>query len=153
MIRKINSRFSFVGSFFITDSRELVFQILNTGKRLYGDIRIFVHSSKYTGPTKSGITLTKETLNDLVAGLSSSMEQIKYLKKQCTLHKIQTEKPDRSILVSLVESTIDNNQFCIDIREYVKSVNFQGFTKNGIRISIDDVENFIENCLMLIEKM
>ncbi|MEM1875006.1 MAG: hypothetical protein QXP51_05390 [Candidatus Hadarchaeales archaeon] len=138
-----------VTSFFINDYTELVFSLSQLGNYLFADIRQFVHTEKYIGPTPKGLSINKHTLVEIVRILKAEGLNIKRANQPTQIATIPYKK-NNLIIISLKDSTIDNNPVCVDIREFVRSHRYNGFTKKGFRISINQLDEFIECCETLL---
>ncbi len=138
-----------VHSFFINDYCELVFQKVDIGQNIYGDVRQFVHSEKYTGPTQKGLLVDKFTLEKIIDALVNNKNKILNATAEENIETLKY-KNNSLIIISLRESTLDNNPVCVDIREYLKSAKYEGFTKRGFRFSKDQIDEFVEGCIRLI---
>jgi hypothetical protein len=141
-----------VHSFFVTDVIELAFQVSEFRGIYYGDVRQYVHSSRYMGPTKHGLTFSLLQLEQFISAIENNRRILLDSKVEEQIEKIPYKK-DSSIVISLVESNLDNNPVCLDIREYLQSHAYTGFTPKGIRIPINLLEAFIEGCRLLKEKI
>jgi len=143
---------SLIYSFFISDYCELIFQKTRIGNSSFGNIRRFIHSHKYTGPTVKGLLLKKSLLIEIVRNLKNSKDQIKNTKEEKELARFPYKR-NTFITISLKESTLDDNPVCLDLREFIITPKYTGFTKKGIRFSIDQLDEFIKGCELLISKM
>ncbi len=118
-----------VGSLTLSDKAEVLFYLdIYQGKK-FANIRKFIRSEKYTGPTKSGVKLNKdvfkkvqEALQDVPSSLSEAEE------KELALISV-------SRIVSIrVSISYYQGKYGIDIREYYKTPNYKGPGKTGVRI-------------------
>jgi len=139
-------------SFFISDYCELIFQKTEIGGNLYADIRLFLHSTKYTGPTPKGLILKKSLLEELIKVLKHDKIRIIKSDEEGEISRL-SYKNGSLVVISLRESTVDNNPVCIDIREYIISPKYEGFTKKGVRFSVDQLDEFIKGCEMLVNAL
>ena len=55
-----------IGTIKLTDSSEILFYVDTYQGNQYANIRKFIRSKKYTGPTKSGVMLKKDDLQSLI---------------------------------------------------------------------------------------
>lgn len=137
-----------VHSFFVSDNVELVFQVSEFGGKSYGDIRQFYHSVRYTGPTKHGLFLNRPQIDELRTIFLQNRELILDAKVEELVGKYPY-KGDSQVVVSLVESTLDNNPVCIDVREYMESKVYTGFTKKGFRLPLSLIDSMLEGIIIL----
>jgi hypothetical protein len=143
---------SLIYSFFISDYCELVFQKTQVGGTSFGNIRQFIHSRKYTGPTTKGLLLKKSLLIDIVKNLKNKEDHIKRAREEKEVARLPYKK-NNFIIISLRESTVDDNPVCLDLREFIMTPKYTGFTKKGIRFSINQLDEFIKGCELLISKI
>jgi len=136
-------------SFFVSDYTELIFQKTEIGDNSFGDIRLFLHSTKYTGPTQKGLIIKKSLLEELIKVLKKEKFRIIKSDEEREISRL-SYKNGSLVVISLRESTVDNNPVCIDIREYIISPRYEGFTKKGVRFSADQLDEFIKGCEMLV---
>jgi len=146
------SSFRFVDSLIINDACELHFDIFEKNGALFASIRKYVHSKKYTGPTKNGITVRKKVLKEIINIIEQNRFRIISSKEEVELGHVE-KNSITNIVISLRESTVDNNPLCLDIREYKNSSYYKGPTKKGFRISIDQVNDFVKCCYHILEKL
>ena len=134
-----------INSIIINDTTELTFSVWEIESRKYGGIRKYVHTNKYSGPTPSGIVFSKKHIEDLIKTLKDNREKIQTQRNELEVEKIE-KSYNKFIIISLKESTLDNNPVCIDVREHVKYPSYEGPTKKGFRFTIDQMDEFISNC-------
>jgi len=140
----------FVNSIIINDTIEIVFSLWEVGTNKLGDIRKHVHTQKYIGPTRGGITISYDLLRKLIEILREKRVEIQRGKKVEELSRIR-KNPSSYLVVSLVESTLDDHPVCVDIREYIETNNYNGPTKKGFRFPVSLFSEFLEGCEQLVE--
>ena len=138
-----------INSIIINDTTELTFYVWEIESRKFGGIRKYVHTTKYSGLTPSGIIFSKKQIEDLLKTLRENREKIETQRNEVEVEKIE-KSHNKFIIISLKESTLDNNPVCIDVREHVKFPNYEGPTKKGFRFTVDQIDEFISNCEDLI---
>lgn len=143
---------SLIHSFIVSDTVELAFLISWLNGKLYGDIRQYCHSSRYTGPTKHGLFLRRSQLGEILEIFIQNKDLILDAKAEERIGIIPY-KNTSSAIISLVESTLDDNPVCIDVREYVESPKYTGFTKKGFRLPVNLIDELIEGLRLIIEHM
>ncbi|MFC2168810.1 hypothetical protein ACFLRW_07480 [Acidobacteriota bacterium] len=139
-----------VNSIIINDNTELVFSIWEVDDKKFAGIRKYIHTKKYTGPTRSGITFSKNNLEKIMSFFKEESQNIPNQRVEAEISKIEKSQ-NSHIVISLRESTLDNHPVCIDMREYVKSPSYEGPTKKGFRFSVHQLEEFVLNCEDLIK--
>jgi hypothetical protein len=138
----------------LDDTSELLFYVWEINGMRYGGIRRFVYSDAAEGPipTKSGITLSKESLRQLLEALQANEifdDALQIEGEIARLRKNQTT----DVVVSLVESSVDDNPYCLDIREHVTRGSYIGPTRRGFRVSLEQIPRLIDGLERLCEAM
>lgn len=112
----------------------------------YANIRAFVFSKGYSGPTSRGIKLTQEELIEIVNNCRSiSQDQFKPIEKViCEFKRTKNRNTEISVRINLFEG-----KYGLDIREIYFNTNGELRYGKGIRIKIEYVKNAIE----LMEQM
>lgn len=120
-----------VGEIMLQGSSKLVFSVNEWRGRQFASVRKFVATQKYQGPTKSGITLNKNLLHELI-GILTQLENTLPHKDGQQFKRIT--KSDTEYIKIEILPTEDEGEFpAVDIREFVDSPNYQGPTKRGVR--------------------
>ncbi|MBI4676078.1 MAG: hypothetical protein HY748_00665 [Elusimicrobia bacterium] len=118
-----------IGSVPLTDDSELKFYIDEYRGHRYGSIRTFVRRKNYTGPTKAGVTLNQTLLDGVIEALSKLPESPDTLRDQ-ELSRL----PKKAGVTLVVRITIYRDTTGIDLREWVQDINYEGWSKKGVRI-------------------
>jgi len=117
------------GTIDLTESTELIF-FIDTYKGIeFANIRKFIKSIRYAGPTKKGIKLNKNVLKLVVDALKKISQDITTIEEQ-EIVKIPVYK-GKFINVNI---NLYNGDYWIDIRVYYETELYKGPSKNGIRI-------------------
>jgi hypothetical protein len=143
---------SLIHSFFVSDTVELAFQVSEFNGKRYGDIRQFYHSVRYTGPTKHGLFLDRSQIDELQVLFLQNKDIILDAKVEERIGQLPYKK-NSHVIVSLVESSLDNNAVCIDVREYIESEAYTGYTKKGFRLPLNLIDDMLEGIRLLIEHL
>jgi len=104
------------------------------------DIRKFVDSADYQGPTKQGVRIHGNALRKLVETLQIIAEKPDVLTQEIQLAKI-AKNFDSDIVVQVVEYQGVKR---LDVREQVNTKKGVIFTTKGISIPIDFAGSFLE---------
>lgn len=118
-----------IGSVPLTDDSELKFYIDEYRGHRYGSIRTFVRRKNYTGPTKAGVTLNSALLDGVIEALAKLPEGPEALKDM-ELARL----PKKAGVTLVVRITIYRDTTGIDLREWVEDINYEGWSKKGVRI-------------------
>ena len=129
------------GTIRISESAEILFYVDSFKGKQYANIRKFVRSRKYTGPTKSGVKLSKEELQAISDSLQNLSAEIQDVEESvlCESHKYI----GKFIRVSI---HYFNGTFGIDIREFFDTTKYKGPSKAGVRIPYSYLED-TRSCL------
>lgn len=133
-----------IGTISLSETSEIIFYIDNYREKQFANIRKFIKSKKYTGPTKSGIKLNKNELRVIPEALKNLSPEIATLE-EIELCKIPIYK-GKSIVVNIKSFM---GRYGIDIREYLETEKYIGPSKKGIRIPFD----YLNNAVLYLEDM
>lgn len=140
-----------LGTIDLSRSSRLVFSVRSWKGKTYANIRKFVDTAKYKGFTKSGLALSPEVLVELIAVLQ---------RLQGYTPKAQQEEFARvtkhgfaDIVIALVVPDDLKSLPSIDIREFVNSPEYTGFTKKGVRFPLDKLGEVISLLQLQAEKL
>ncbi|AEB08775.1 hypothetical protein Desac_0901 [Desulfobacca acetoxidans DSM 11109] len=122
-----------LGTIILAVSSELVFSIGSYKGKHYAKIRKFVKTGKYSGPTKAGLSFTGHTLVALIKILQQLQASLPGVQEQEIARLPKTG--DREIVVLIMPPDDVQSLPNIDIREYIESANFTGFSKKGVRFN------------------
>jgi len=140
-----------IGFVEITATTRIVFAVGSWKGQSRGSIRKFVASEKYTGPTKSGMSLDGTTVVDLLAALRLLQSMIPTKDKD--QHISVGKSSDWEIRVTVVPPDEENNLPSIDIREFVETSRYTGPTKAGIRFAWDKLKQFSQLLEVLVQQL
>jgi len=131
----------------LNDYSKLVFYVWKKKGRMYAEMRKYLFTKSYAGPTKSGLVLRLEclvSLIDVLNDLATLIEEKKNIDdgRVGIVEKSKTKR----IVVSLVESS----KF-LDIREHVSFGTYKGPTRKGVRVLLDHLPVMIDNLKRLAD--
>lgn len=113
------------------ESTKLIFSINEWRGRSFASVRKFVSTQKYNGPTKSGFSIDKQLLREIISVLSN-LERALPAKMEKEIKRIPKSSTD-CIRIATLPSEDGETLPAVDVREYVDSPRYQGPTKHGIR--------------------
>ncbi len=137
-----------IGTISLTESSEIIFYIDSYRGKQFANIRKFVKSKKYTGPSKSGIKLNKTELQKIYESLRNLSVQTDDLQES-EICKIPVHK-GKSIRVGI---NFFNGSYGLDIREYLETKKYSGPSRKGVRIPVDCFEDIILHLEDLLRKI
>jgi len=112
-----------------TEGSEIRFSIDEYRGHRYGSIRKYLKRDSYTGPTRSGITMSPS----IVAGMLAAMEKLPAGQTKPAESELG-RYAKRPGLVVVVRITVYRDSVGIDLREWQDDVSYKGWTKRGIRL-------------------
>lgn len=140
-----------IGTIPLDENRELYFLISSfRGKRL-AHIREFLKTARYTGYTKRGIAFNITTLESIINVLNG------FPSTQNVNHEQEIGKISKNNVATIIVRLIEQKKtYYLDIREYIETESYEGWTKKGVRIPLkayDETKVFMYSLLDgLIEK-
>ena len=137
-----------VGKIELNDSSQCVFYVEEFRGRKFGSIRKFVDSEAYSGPTKSGVVLNPEGIDELVA-LLGGLAKLSGKLEDKEVGKVQVQD-GKFIAVTI---TTYREEQGLDIREYVDTDEYSGPTKKGIRLPVGAIKDSIGYLKTMKEKL
>jgi hypothetical protein len=120
-----------VGTVTIGESSTLVFSVSHWQGRWLANVRKFVASQKYKGPTKSGFILSKKVVRELVTALAELDRTIP--SQEEGEFKTIAKNEREYIRIATVPDKESGGLPWVDVREYVHAPSYHGPTKRGIR--------------------
>lgn len=113
------------------ESTKLIFSANEWRGHHYAGVRKFVSTQKYDGPTKSGLSIEKQLLREIIIALSS-LERSLPAKIEQEIKRIPKNSTE-CIRIATLPSEDGETLPAVDVREYVDSPKYQGPTKRGFR--------------------
>ena len=126
-----------LGTIPLSQSSEIVFSVTAYKGVYYANIRKFVETDRYSGPTKSGITLRYDTLNSLIELLAKFLQSMPELPDE-EIGRI-SKSQSSTLIVRLIYPEGNDAVCSIDIREHITRDTYEGWSKKGIRIKLDQL--------------
>lgn len=132
------------------DNKKLIFSIESLRGTDYASVRVWTHAETFSGPTPSGFILDKEKATKLVNILEDvTKKDIEQTKKNKLLNKILLSN-SKSLYISL---QYFKNKPKLDIREYISSGKFDGYTRRGVSIYAENFQAFIKEFNKLVSRL
>lgn len=119
----------------LSDSSELKFYVDEYKGYKYGSVRTFLKGEKYSGPTKSGVTLNGALLDGVIEALSKLPKEPDALED-----KELARFPKKMGIELVVRITIYKDSTGIDLREWVEDQAYKGWSKKGVRIPYKELD-------------
>src|SRR5262249_11997659 len=120
-----------VGNLSLSASSKLVFRVSLWRGSCFANVRKFVTTQKYEGPTRSGLFLGKILLRELIAALTR-LEKTIPTQEQNEVKRIP-KSDSEYIKITTLPAEDEEGLPAVDIREFVDRPTYQGPTKRGIR--------------------
>jgi hypothetical protein len=130
-----------VASFEVTKTSEVIIYYDYYSGKEWANIRKFLKSKKYTGPTGDGIKFEPELLPNVISALEDAEGQFDSLSDQEFLRAPKNKSRDLVIHASMYKGSVG-----IDFREWFKSKEGGGWAPQGIRVRAEYLPELIE-CL------
>lgn len=131
-----------IGRIILGSSAELVFSIYTRSGQSYASVRKFQTTGRYTGPTKSGIMLRLDCLEEVMSELKRFRKKISQFREG-EVGRVKKSR-DSEMVIQVVESSSGSGVYRLDIREHIDSDTYQGWTKKGIRFDFDKLDKVLE---------
>lgn len=125
----------------IDDEFEVCFTAYSLGKRRLGSARIFRNSSKYAGPTKSGIDLPRDQVDALIPVLRRLSADLEagLCAPPCEYAALDGGRSAKWVVQVLAREMHPDMQL-LDVRKFVSSDGYTGPTRKGIRLAVDHID-------------
>jgi hypothetical protein len=138
-----------IGSIQMSPSSELVFYLWRYRNEYYGVIRKFLKVKGYEGPTKSGVTLKLAHIRPLV----DKLQELVCMYPKISYGKVwEIERRKTTKLAIQIIKDKESEDF-LDIREYIISNNYEGWSKKGIRIRFNQIPEVLSLLRDMAERL
>lgn len=131
-----------------TEGSEIRFSIDEYRGHKYASIRKYLKRDSYNGPTRSGITMSREIVVGVLDALNKLPKEPQALKEH-ELGKF-AKRPGLSVVARI---TIYRDSTGIDLREWQDDISYKGWTKRGIRLPYENIEQIISYLSKMQEKI
>lgn len=137
-----------VGQIAYSSTSDVRFYVDEFRGRRYAAVRRFLKSPRYTGPTRSGVTLDGEMLGRVVVAIEGYSTNGAEPKEQ-ELGRYQ-RRPGVDLVVRI---QVYKEKAGIDIREWLDSEQYSGWSKKGVRIPHERLAELLTHLKALREAL
>ena len=130
----------------ITDAVKIIFYYDYYNEKFWANIRKFVKSKKYTGPTRQGIKLDPTKLPEIKNAIEKASARVDMIKNEEFLRIPRTENRDLVVHASDFKGSVG-----VDIRVWLKTEKYKGWTKDGIRFPLIILPRVLEAFQKMID--
>lgn len=136
-----------------SNGRQLVFSLVESDTGKFADVRWFRRSEKYDGPTKQGIRFGMSDLQNVVQSVSEIVPRITgaTFSKEQEFNRIQRGSSTQ-IVLQVVPDASNDGSWDFDMRIYVDTAKYTGFTPKGIRVRIDQASTLLSGLKELLAR-
>jgi len=141
----MNNDQNIIGTISLDNYTELHFIVSYFRKNYFANVRQFLKTPRYTGYSKKGIVFKLATLESFI-NILDNFSPHQNIDFEQEIGKI-SKNNITDIIIRLVKGQKDS--YVLDIREYLKSDRYEGWTKKGIRIPLeyfDDAKVYFYAC-------
>jgi len=135
----------------LTATTRIVFSVGSWKGQSRGSIRKFVASEKYTGPTKSGMSLDGPTVVQLLATLRALQSTVPS-KGQDQFVSV-CNRGDWEIRLAIIPPDEEHELPAVDIRKFVDTPGYVGPTKAGVRFPWNKLKQFVQLTEVLVQQL
>jgi hypothetical protein len=128
-----------VASIDLSDAVEVLFYFDYYDDKVWANIRKFVKFKKYTGPTKQGVKFDPSKLSEVKGAFETAKNMATTMTDEEFLRF--SKSPIRDIVV---HACMFKGTLGVDIREWLHSEKFEGWTRVGVRFPVDSVPAVID---------
>jgi hypothetical protein len=140
-----------IGYIELTATTRIEFHISSWKGQTRGEIRKFVATQKYSGRTKSGMLLAGPTLVQLRSALRVFQSDIPTPDPEQFVSVGKTR--DWEIRIVIIPPDEESKLPNVDIREYIETPGWTGYTKKGVRFSWDKLKQFSQLLDVLVHEL
>jgi hypothetical protein len=130
-----------VGTLQLGRSTSLIFSIQSWKGRTFAQVRKFVSTEKYEGPTKAGLMMGGDVLVAVIEALQRLKAEVPG-PKETEFARIPKSR-DTTLVVKTIPPDDLKSLPSVDIREFVESPGYTGWTKKGVRFPWDKLSEFV----------
>jgi len=130
----------------MTESVKIVFFYDYFNDKVWANIRKFVKSKKYTGPTKQGIKFDPAKLAEIKNAFEKAHAQADTIKDEEFLRVPRS--PNRELVV---HASVYKGSLGVDLRVWLITEKYKGWTKDGIRFPINILPRVMEALQKMID--
>src|SRR6202030_953684 len=135
----------------LSPTTRIVFAVGTWKGQARANIRKFISSDKYSGPTKSGLSLGGPILVELLAALRALQASV--LSSNQGTHVSVGKTVGWEIRVAIIPADEESELPRVDVREFVEKPTYNGPTKAGVRFPWDKLKQFVQLLEVLVRKL
>jgi hypothetical protein len=140
-----------IGYIELTATTRIVFSVGSWKGQSRASIRKFVVTDRYTGPTKSGMSLDGPTVVQLLVALRKLQSAVPVKGQDYFISACNTG--DWEIRVGIIQPDEEHNLPSVDIREFVDTPRYTGPTKAGVRFPWNKLKEFVQLTEVLVQQL
>ncbi|MGB3479381.1 MAG: hypothetical protein WBB67_09490 [bacterium] len=130
----------------MTESVKIIFYYDYFNDKVWANIRKFIKSKKYTGPTKQGIKFDPAKLPEIKKAFDEANNQGNTIQDEEFLRIPRS--PNRELVV---HASVYKGSLGVDLRIWLNTEKYKGWTKDGIRFPINIIPRVLEALQKMIE--
>ena len=130
----------------MTESVRIVFYYDYFQDKVWANIRKFIKSKKYTGPTRQGIKFDPAKLAEIKNAFQNANDKADKIQDEEFLRTPRS--PNRDLVV---HASVYKGALGVDLRVWLNTEKYKGWTKDGIRFPINIVPRVLEALQKTIE--
>jgi len=133
-----------VGELRLDDETAIIFAVYSLGKRRLGSARIYREGEGYAGPTRSGFDMQLAQLQQLATLLRDLSQSLDagIVAPPAELGRIGSGSASEWV-ARLLEPDDHHADVVLDVRKYVSTEKYTGWTKKGLRFSVDVLDDVL----------
>jgi len=140
-----------IGSVELSATVKIIFGTGTWQGRRKGSFRKFVATSRFTGPTPSGLSLDGNVLSQLLVAIKKLSATVPAGAEEIFAKVGKTSGSE--IRVTILPSDEGSHFPNVDIREYVDTSTYAGPTKKGVRFPWDKLRQFMQLLEVLVHEL
>jgi len=140
-----------IGFVELTATTRIVFSVGSWKGQARASIRKFVATERYTGPTKSGMSLDGPTLVQLFAAICALQSTVPTHDQNQFVSVCKTSNWE--IRIGIIPPDEESRLPQVDIREFIDTPRYTGPTKAGVRFPWNTLKQFVQLTEVLIQQL
>ncbi len=140
-----------IGFIELSPTTRITFSVGTWKGQSRGSIRKFITTERYTGPTKSGMSLDGPMLVQLLSALRSLQSTVPSAGENNHISVAKT--PGWEIRVAIIPPDEKDDLPSVDIREFIEKPNYTGPTKSGVRFAWNKLKQFTQLLAVVVQKL
>ncbi|MGB3340759.1 MAG: hypothetical protein WBB37_04680 [bacterium] len=146
MVMKEEHNEQVVDTIEMTESVKIVFYYDYFQDKIWANIRKFIKSKKYTGPTKQGIKFDPAKLPEIKNAFEKARDKADKIQDEEFLRIPRS--PNRELVV---HASVYKGSLGVDLRVWLNTEKYKGWTKDGIRFPVNIIPRALEAFRKMID--